>query len=54
MLVTVYARMVKTTRGVKSERSGNKPSNTPLTDSYGDPLPTAMFAMNLEVPGDLF
>jgi len=55
MLVTVYMRMARNSRGgVKSECSSHKPSYVPLTDSIGEPLPTAFFALNLEVPDELF
>jgi len=51
--VKVYVRMAENQRGMRVE-SSTTPNYNPLSNSYGETLPTAMFALNLEVPKELF
>lgn len=55
MKQTIYVRVGKHPRGGKSKvMTGSKPSHHAVTDSSGNPMPTVSFAMELDVPDELF
>lgn len=55
MKQTLYVRAAKHPRGGKSKVvTGTKPSHHALTDSSGNAMPTVSFAVELNVPDELF
>lgn len=55
MKQTLYVRVGKHPRGGRSKvMSGSKVSHHPVTDSQGNPMPTVSFALEVEVPDELF
>lgn len=55
MRVTVYLRLAQNPdTGNVTAAATVQPSMTPLKDSYGNPLPTRSWKMQLDLPADTF
>lgn len=54
MKVKTYVRIAKMTNGKPKVTATSKPSDAPLNDTYGAPLPTVAFAVEFVLPDEAF
>jgi hypothetical protein len=55
MKQTIYLRVGKHVRGGKPKvAAGTKPSDRQLADSAGNPMPTIAFAVDVNIPDEMF